>query len=73
MAAEGTAEAIAEATEKLEAGTIHVFDSSTFTVKGEALTSYLADVADSDNTGDTEVVMTVTSLSPSTAPLLTSI
>ena len=56
VAAEGTAEAIAAATEKLEKGEIHVFDCSTFTVKGETLTSYQADVnADSDNT-DTEVV-----------------
>ena len=57
VAAEGTAEAIAAATEKLEKGEIHVFDCSTFTVKGETLTSYQADVnADSDNTRDTEVV-----------------
>ena len=57
VAAEGTAEAIAAATEKLEKGEIHVFDCSTFTVKGEALTSYMADVnADSGNTPDTEVV-----------------
>ena len=57
VAAEGTAEAIAAATEKLEKGEIHVFDCSTFTVKGETLTSYQADVnADSDNTPDTEVV-----------------
>ena len=34
VAAEGTAEAIAAATEKLEKGEIHVFDCSTFTVKG---------------------------------------
>ena len=57
VAAEGTAEAIAAATEKLEKGEIHVFDCSTFTVKGETLTSSQADVnADSDNTPDTEVV-----------------
>ena len=57
VAAEGIAEAIAAATEKLEKGEIHVFDCSTFTVKGETLTSYQADVnADSDNTPDTEVV-----------------
>ena len=57
VAAEGTAEAIAAATEKLEKGEIHVFDCATFTVKGETLTSYQADVnADSDNTPDTEVV-----------------
>ena len=56
-AAAGTAEAIAAATEKLEKGEIHVFDCANFTVKGETLTSYQADVnADSDNTPDTEVV-----------------
>ena len=57
VAAEGTAEAIAAATEKLEKGEIHVFDCSTFTVKGEALTSYKADVdTDDAYTPDTEVV-----------------
>ena len=57
VAAEGTAEAIAAATEKLEKGEIHVFDCSTFTVKCEALTSYKADVdTDDAYTPDTEVV-----------------
>ena len=57
VAAEGTAEAIAAATEKLEKGEIHVFDCSTFTVKGEALTSYKADIdTDDAYTPDTEVV-----------------
>ena len=57
VAAEGTAEAIAAATEKLEKGEIHVFDCSTFTVKGEALTSHKADVdTDDAYTPDTEVV-----------------
>ena len=57
VAAEGTAEAIAAATEKLEKGEIHVFDCSTFTVKGEALTSYKANVdTDDAYTPDTEVV-----------------
>ena len=57
VAAEGTAEAIAAATEKLEKGELHVFDTATFTVKGEALTSYKADVdTDADYTPDTEVV-----------------
>ena len=56
-AAAGTAEAIAAATEKLEKGELHVFDTATFTVKGEALTSYMADVdTDADYTPDTEVV-----------------
>ena len=57
VAAAGTAEAIEAAKAKLEAGEIHVFDCANFTVKGEALTSYMADVdADSGNTPDTEVV-----------------
>ena len=57
VAAEGTAEAIAAATEKLEKGELHVYDTSTFTVKGETLTSYMADVdTDADYTPDTEVV-----------------
>ena len=44
VAAKGTAEKIAEVTKQLEDGTLHVFDTSTFTVKGETLTSYMADV-----------------------------
>ena len=57
VAAAGTADAIKEAAAKLEAGEAHVFDCSTFTVKGEALTSYMADVnTDADYTPDTEVV-----------------
>ena len=56
-AAAGTAEAIAAATEKLEKGELHVFDTATFTVKGETLTSYMADVdTDADYTPDTEVI-----------------
>ena len=42
---------------KTEDGTLHVFDTSTFTVKGETLTSYMADVdTDADNAGDTEAI-----------------
>lgn len=56
-AAAGTAEAIAEAEAKLIAGELHVFDTSTFTVNGETLTSYLADVdTDKDYTPDTEAI-----------------
>ncbi len=56
-AAAGTAEAIAEAEAKLIAGELHVFDTSTFTVDGETLTSYLADVdTDKDYTPDTEAI-----------------
>ena len=57
VAAEGTAEAIADATAKLESGELHVFDCSTFTVDGQPVTSYMADVdTDADYTPDTEVV-----------------
>ena len=57
VAAEGTAEAIADATAKLESGELHVFDCSTFTVDGQPVTSYMADVdTDPDYTPDTEVV-----------------
>ncbi len=56
-AAAGTAEAIAEAKAKLEDGSLNVFDTSTFTVEGKALDSYMADVdTDKDYTKDTEVV-----------------
>ena len=56
-AAEGTAEAIAAAEEALIAGTTHVFDVSTFTVGGETLDSYMADVdTDASFTPDTEAI-----------------
>ncbi len=56
--AAGTAEAVAEAKAKMEAGTLHVYDVTTFTVNGEQLTSYMADVdTDSAFTPDTEVIM----------------
>ena len=55
--AEGTAEAIEEATAKLKDGSLHVFDTAAFTVGGEALTSYQADVdTDANYTPDTEVI-----------------
>ncbi|MBR6335573.1 MAG: BMP family ABC transporter substrate-binding protein [Clostridia bacterium] len=57
VAAEGTKEAIEEAQAKLEAGTLHVYDTSTFTVDGKELTEYKADVdSDPDYTPDTNVV-----------------
>jgi basic membrane protein A len=57
-AAVGTAEKIAEVTAKLKNGEIKVFDTNNFTVKGEKLTSYLADVDDAgDFKGETEVVI----------------
>ena len=56
-AAAGTADKLAEVRKALEDGTLHVFDTATFTVGGETLTSYLADVdTDPAYTGDTEVV-----------------
>ncbi len=57
-AAEGTQEAIDEAKAGLEDGSIHVFDTSTFTVDGETLTSYEADVdTDADYTPDHEAIV----------------
>ncbi len=41
--AEGTAEKVAEVEEAIKSGTLHVFDTSTWTVKGETLTSYQDD------------------------------
>ncbi|MFR5875932.1 MAG: BMP family ABC transporter substrate-binding protein [Eubacterium sp.] len=56
-AAKGTQAKIDEVKAALEAGTIHVFDTSTFTVKGKALDSYKADVdTDADYTADTEAI-----------------
>ena len=56
-AAEGTQAKIEEVKKGLQDGTIHVFDTKTFTVKGEALSSYKADVDTDENyTPDTEVI-----------------
>ncbi len=71
VAAQGTADAVAEAKAKLQDGTLHVFDTSAFTVtvtdsknanaKVDAdghMTSYMADVdTDAAYTGDTEAVV----------------
>ena len=57
VAAEGTADAIKEAVEKIKAGELKVFDAATFTVGGEALESYKADVdTDAAFAPDTEVI-----------------
>ena len=57
IAAPGTAEKLAEVEAGLADGSIKVFDTSTFTVDGQAVTSYMADVdTDPDYTPDTEVV-----------------
>ena len=46
VAAKGTKEAVEAAKKDLEAGTLKIFDTSKFTVNGETLTEYLADVDD---------------------------
>ena len=57
IAAPGTAEKLAEVEAGLADGSIKVFDTSTFTVDGQPVTSYMADVdTDPDYTPDTEVV-----------------
>ncbi len=57
VAAAGTKEALEKATADLKAGTLHVFDTKTFTVDGKEVTSYLADVDDyGDFKGETEVI-----------------
>lgn len=55
VAAEGTVEKLNEVIKALEAGTLHVFDTASFTVDGKILTEYLADV-DGDYTGETNVI-----------------
>lgn len=57
VAADGTQDKLEEVNSKLEDGSLHVFDTSTFTVKGAKLDSYEADVdTDADYTPDNEVV-----------------
>ena len=56
-AAPGTVKKIQEVAAKLKDGTLHVFDTNTFTVKGAKVTTYLADVVDNgDYQGETEVI-----------------
>ncbi len=56
-AAEGTKEKLEEVRKALIDGSVQVFDASTFTVGGETLASYMADVdTDADYTPDTEVI-----------------
>ncbi len=55
--ADGTAAKLEEVKTALQNGTLHVFDTNNFTVGGEKLTSYKADVdTDADYTKDTEVI-----------------
>ena len=57
-AAPGTQEAIDAAKAKLNKGEIKVFDTNNFTVGGQKLTSYMADVdSDANFTPDTEVIV----------------
>ena len=57
VAAEGTVEKIEEVKAGLQDGSIKVFDTAAFTVSGENLTSYLADVDDmGDFAPETEVI-----------------
>ena len=57
-AAKGTVEKLAEIEADIKSGKIHVFDASTFTVEGNNLDSYKADVdTDPDYTPDTEVII----------------
>ncbi len=57
VAAEGTQAKLDEVKAELENGTLKVFDTSKFTVKGATLTTYMADVdTDAAFTPDTEAV-----------------
>ena len=57
VAAPGTKEKIEEVKAKLESGELKVYDTKNFTVKGEELTTYLADVDDAgDFVPETEAV-----------------
>ena len=57
VVAAGTKEKLDEVQKALEVGTLHVFDTATFTKDGAPLTSYLADVdTDAAFTPDTEVI-----------------
>ena len=51
--AEGTAEAVADAEAAIKAGELHVFDTKTFTVGGEEVTSAFTFDSDGDWTNDT--------------------
>jgi basic membrane protein A len=57
VAAEGTQAKLDEVMKGLKDGTIKVFDTTTYTVKGAAQTTYMADVvSDAAFTPDTEVI-----------------
>ncbi len=55
--APGTSDKVAEVEAALKAGTLHIFDTKSFTVNGEHITEYLADlIPDEKYEGDTNVV-----------------
>ncbi|MBD5148443.1 MAG: BMP family ABC transporter substrate-binding protein [Oscillibacter sp.] len=54
IAAEGTAEKLAEVEEQIRSGALQVFDTSTFTISGQPLTSALALDTDGDYAPDSE-------------------
>ena len=56
VAAEGTAEAIAEAEAKIKSGELHVFDTSKFTVNGEEVTEAYLDMNADFTPDDTNAV-----------------
>ena len=55
VAAEGTAAKIDEAVKAFAAGTLHVFDTSKFTVEGKTMTEYMIDF-DGDKTAESNVI-----------------
>jgi len=58
VATSNTDEVIALVREQLATGTLHVFDTSNWTVNGKHLTSYMADIdSDANYTPDTEVII----------------
>ena len=58
ICAAGTAEKLAEVEEKLKSGELHVFDTSTFTVGGQPLTTAFALDTDGDFAPDSEEAVT---------------
>ena len=58
LCAAGTAEKLAEVEEKLKSGELHVFDTSTFTVGGQPLTTAFALDTDGDFAPDSEEAVT---------------
>lgn len=57
IAAEGTADKLAEVEASLKDGSLHVFDTSKFTVDGKPVTTFLAVDSDGDKVPDSEEVV----------------